>query len=407
MVSGPFEISINSSITGASYVGWSLAACSIRITDQLQADRSVILTNRGTTGGQLVFRTSYGAPEQSTLPLVLPGNGTPVDFFIGGKFGFPSIDDQDGGISVTDAATSNILHERTVMVRIRKNANTLTPAERDRFLYAYATLNASAPDYQGFLNSHDLDADSEIHQRPAFLPWHRAFVLHLERRLQLVDSSVALPYWRFDQPAPNIFSPTFLGGTPNSVGRLSFDPSNPLRNWAVNGTTGVIRAPDFNTTTSSANVIDEIATLALGAVFASFREMEGNPHGFAHISFSTGPINNTATATQDPIFFLLHSNVDRLWAKWQLTNNLWSTPDSATYSDAGSEKVGDALGDTMWPWNGVSGGTRPPTAPGGPLPQLPFPSKPPPQPALRDVIDYIGRTQGNSNHFDYDDVPYV
>ena len=47
--------------------------------------------------------------------------------------------------------------------------------------------------------------------RPRFLPWHRAYLLDLERELQAIDPSVALPYWRFDQPAPNLFTPEFLG----------------------------------------------------------------------------------------------------------------------------------------------------------------------------------------------------
>jgi tyrosinase len=407
VITGPFEISINNATSGASYVGWSLAACSIRITNQPQPDLNVILTNRGVTGGQVIFRANYGAPEQNTLLLTLPGNATPVNFFVGGKFNSPSVDDQDGGISVTDAVTNNVLHQRTLMVRIRKNANTLTAGERDRLLYAYAALNGSAPDYQGFLDSHNNDADPEIHGRPAFLPWHRAFVLHIERRLQFVDSSVALPYWRFDQPAPNLFTADFMGGTPNGAGRVPFSASNPLKNWAVNGVTGVVRVPGFNTAVGNPTLRNQNATLALGTDFVSFRVMEGNPHGSAHVSFTSGPIRSPPTATQDPIFFLLHCNVDRLWARWQLANDLWNPANAATYSAAGSVKVGDAVADTMWPWNGATGGTRPPTAPGGPLPQLSFPSKPSPSVTVGEVIDYIGKVQGNSNYFDYDDIPFL
>ena len=418
VVTGPFEISINTLATGPSYIGWTPAACTIRITNQPQPDQSVILTNLSAAGGQVVFRATYGGAEQTTLPLSVPGDGTPVSFYVAGEFGRASTADQDGGISVTDAATNSVLHQRTLMVRIRKDANTLTPAERDRFLYAYATLNKF--DYQGFLDSHNAAADGEIHQRPAFLPWHRAFILHIERRLQFIDPSVALPYWRFDKPSPNLFTPDFIGGAPNLVGRVPFSATNELRNWTVNGTTGVVRVPYFNLTTSPAGgappspglpggfpLIDETATLALGTNFGDFSRMEGSPHGAAHSSFSNGPINSPPTATQDPIFFLLHCNVDRLWAKWQFNNTLWSATSTAAYSPAGSSREGDAIADTMWPWNGATGGTRPPTAPGGPLPQLNFPSKPPAVPPLGDVIDYIGKTEGNSNHFDYDDVPFI
>ena len=42
VITGSFEISINNATSGASYVGWSLAACSIRITNQPQPDLNVI-----------------------------------------------------------------------------------------------------------------------------------------------------------------------------------------------------------------------------------------------------------------------------------------------------------------------------------------------------------------------------
>jgi tyrosinase len=417
VITGPFEISINTLTSGAAYVGWTISSCSIRIANPPQPDHNVILKNRDTSqGGQVIFRTAYGAADQNTISLTLPGDGTPVPFFVGGKFGSASTNDQDGGISVTDAATSTVLHQRTLMVRVRKNANNLTTGERDRFLTAYAALNATAADYQVFLDSHNAAAADQIHHRPDFLPWHRAFVLSLERHLQKIDGSVAVHYWHFDQPSPNIFSADFMGGTPNSAGRLVFSPTNPLRNWAISGTTGVVRKPIFDTATSGAawgslvtHVATETTVLAGGPGFKEFRDMELDPHDPAHESFSTGPLISPATATMDPLFFLLHSNIDRLWAKWQWVKNLYDTSNPNTYSSSDPRPaIGDFLPDTMWPWNGITGTgfpDRPPTAPGGPLIQLAFPSKPGPAPTVADVIDYIGKIQGNSSYFDYDDVP--
>jgi tyrosinase len=416
VITGAFELSINDSSSGGAYVGWTLSACSLRITNQPQADSSVTLQNMDTShGGQVIFRSTYPSSDQNTLSLTLPGNGTPVIFFIGGKFGSPSTEDQDGGISVVDS-TSKVVHQRTLMVRIRKNANKLTVNERDRFLNAYAALNASTAQYKVFLDSHNAAASGEIHHRNSFLPWHRAFVLSLERHLQVIDPSVTVPYWHFDQPSPNIFSPDFMGGTPNSVGRVTFSAANPLRNWTISGTPGVIRKPSFNTATSGAQwdggsglnpVADETTTLALGPAFNKFADMEQDPHDVAHDSFSTGPIKAPSTATQDPIFFLLHSNIDRLWAKWQWQKNRYDASDSNSYAPGTGAAIGDAATDTMWPWNGATASPRPPTAPGGPLIQLAFPSKPGPTPTVGDTIDYIGRTQGNSSYFDYDDVPFV
>ncbi|HKE99200.1 MAG TPA: tyrosinase family protein [Actinomycetes bacterium] len=97
--------------------------------------------------------------------------------------------------------------------------------------------------------------------------------------------------------------------------------------------------------------------------------MEGDPHGVAHTSF-TGSISQISTAARDPLFFMLHANVDRLWAKWQWTSRRFEATDPNTYSreggasDPGATRIGHNLDDTMWPWNQVTTSPRPPTAPG-------------------------------------------
>ena len=61
----------------------------------------------------------------------------------------------------------------------------------------------------------------------------------------------------------------------------------------------------------------EATSVNAAVPYGSFRRVfEGNPHGQAHVSFG-GYISQIGTAARDPLFFLLHANVDRLWAKWQ------------------------------------------------------------------------------------------
>lgn len=407
VITGDFELKIRGTATGEAFLGWTPTKCSLNITNSPQPDLNVVLRNRSTSeGGQVVFRNIFSGAESDTLSLTVPGDGSEVSFYMGGKFGSPSFHNQDGAVSVHDAGNNNVLHQRTLMVRIRKDANVLTDAERDRFLTAFATLNSDVSAYQVFLDDHNAAAYSEIHRRPSFLPWHRAFVLDLERQLQNIDSSITIPYWRFELTAPNVFIPDFMGGTPDSAGRVTLSGTNPLGSWSIGGTSGIRRVPGFNTSTGAPSLLDESQTLALGTTFSSFDDMEGDPHDQAHISF-TGPLDDPTTATQDPIFFMLHCNVDRLWAKWQLANDRFNMPSTNSYSADGDTRIGNNPGDTMWPWNGVSGAPRPPTAPGGRFPQLTFPSKPSERITLTETIDYIGRTEGNELHFDYDDVPYI
>lgn len=134
--------------------------------------------------------------------------------------------------------------------------------------------------------------------------------------------------------------------------------------------------------------------------------MEGNPHGSAHVSFG-GFLSSIPTAARDPLFFLLHCNVDRLWAKWQKTKNRFNDSVAASF-DSSSTSIGHRLNDTMWPWNGITTPPRPPTAPGGNLATSPFVAAPGPSPRVRDLIDYQGAINPlNRQGFDYDDVPFA
>jgi tyrosinase len=118
------------------------------------------------------------------------------------------------------------------------------------------------------------------------------------------------------------------------------------------------------------------------------------------------------------LFFLLHCNVDRLWAKWQWLNQRFDTAESETYPFQGSAgepnsiRAGHNLRDTMWPWNQVTGtglpDDRPVTAPGGTLAASPTVTAPGPMPEVGDMIDYQGVIDpGKRLGFGYDRVRFA
>jgi tyrosinase len=253
---------------------------------------------------------------------------------------------------------------------------------------------------------HTEQALREAHGDTGFLPWHRAYLLDLERELQSIDPSVALPYWRFDRPAPELFSPEFLGQS-NGNGRMAFAPDNPLQFWRSDNGNGISRTPRFTITEAPQGLLTELQTIRLGTHYVDFVESEGNPHGYAHTSFM-GDIGAPATAPKDPLFFLLHANVDRLWAKWQWVNRRYRTPDPDTFADSTSGRKGHRLTDSMWPWNQDTAPPRPSTAPGGSLAASPCAAAPGPAPLVQQMIDYQGLLAlANRLGFDYDDVPFA
>jgi tyrosinase len=404
------ELQINNSASpDARFVTWAPSRCRIRVTNASGVNSptvSVKLTGKSSaSGGAVVFRKTSSGPFLTSLQLSIPTGGASVPFVVAGKFGRPSVN--PGDVKIEARKGNSIVGSVQVMVRVRKNASTLTPGERDRFVSAFAKLNNQGLGrFADFRDMHTQVSSPQAHGAAGFLPWHRAYLLDLERELQAIDQSVSLPYWRFDQPAPTIFTRDFLGVS-DSIGAVQFSASNPLQFWKTDGVTGITRRPFFNTSSAPPGLLSQTQTLALGNAYPAFRALEGNPHGSAHVSFG-GSIFSIPTAARDPLFFLLHCNVDRLWAKWQRQFGRFDATKAASYDSNPGNPVGHNLPDTMWPWNGITGGSRPPTAPGGAMAASACVSAPGLQPRVQDSLDYQGSINAMSQlGFDYDDVTFA
>jgi tyrosinase len=410
-----------------AFVTWRPVQATARILNPRPAPTSFTIRLATLTtgnGGQLSFATKLTHKGADSLDLKLPADGTPVPFWVGGKFGFPSLTYGDVSIEARElvggAAVAPVLGKQPLMVRVRKNANLLTNAERDRFVAAMAALNGSGQGiFKQFRGTHvDSPAREQLHGSFGFLPWHRAFLLDLERELQKVDAAVALPFWRFDQPAPNLISKSFIG-LPDANGRAQFSPGNPLGSW-VSDNPGILRGlgvkpnnipqpiqrpppnPPFF-------VLTQAQTLNLSsgpsAKFSIFRQMESTPHGAAHSANWDGDITDITTAARDPLFFLLHCNVDRLWAMWQWLNKRYDPTLASSYGGSGLLK-GHNLNDTMWPWDGDKYPPRPDFALRQPLAGSPMTAAPGDKPKVRDMLDYLGIGGGADQGFAYADVPF-
>ena len=377
------------------------------------------------------------APTADTLQLTLPKDGAWVNFVIAGKFGRPSSQNKDTVIQAhVGRANGPVCGEQKLMVRVRKNAETLTDDERKRFLKALDKLRDNGAyrvyhQIHSTWNNNRVKRNLEAHGGPGFLPWHRLFILRLERDLQVIDPSVALPYWKFDEAAPKVFSEAFMGkntvAPPGRAVEVDFAADNPLFGWAVpdehGNSVAIFRdgIRDHTKQPTTARIKPDRVTLTPDS-YDRFADIEGNPHGSAHVWIGgSGWMGHPDTAVRDPIFFLLHSNVDRLWATWQCKYDRFGVA-AADYSplgkfpNAGSVHKGHYLEDTMWPWNGKTGrdpgggaeAERPPNAPGGSFPKAKlFKLGPPPEPRPLEVIDYLGRSDpAKGLGYCYDTVPY-
>lgn len=174
-----------------------------------------------------------------------------------------------------------------------------------------------------------------------FLPWHRMYLFQFEDIVRsFVDPAVidpdewALPYWDYDQPGqsalPMAFrAPTMDDGSPNPL-RVDARRTDPV---VINDGFSI---PDSFTSASDAMNTTEFVTPAggtprgFGGPRTNFSHggrdrgrLESQPHDIMHVVIggNGGLMTDPDTAAADPIFWLHHANIDRLWETWRVAGN--------------------------------------------------------------------------------------
>ena len=387
-------------------------------------------------GGSIWFsESSDGRPNQQSfspedrISLSLPEDGGWVEFWVAGRRS--SRGDKDVSIVVSSGQE---LARLPVMIRVRKNAVSLDSSEVNQFLAALAQLqempNGSQRSvYSKYERIHreafDLGIHGALAGRPLFLAWHRAFLLDLERELQKVDPRVALPYWRFDSDSTEkLFSPEFMGTVEGSAGAtggflVRFAPDNPLFGWKVRDAP-LVRFRDGTPAPISVEEFGEILEIPFNHSYRGFNgAAESRYHNGAH-SRIRGWLASQSSP-RDPLFFLLHANVDRAWAHWQAKFDRYNPISDSSYSSQGAYPGAEVEGrhrkgsyalDLMWPWSDDSGSRDNedqeddwPLGLSYPMPPAPGSASRPPTPTdMVDYLDVAGR--GAAHGTCYDDVTY-
>ncbi|MFB6367631.1 tyrosinase family protein [Paenibacillus elgii] len=216
----------------------------------------------------------------------------------------------------------------------RKNFIDLTVEERDRLAAAFNDLFTRGL-IDTYAHEHGDHFFHGIHRGPAFLPWHRFFLLQVERELQKTDARIFIPYWdwtRNDSQDLDVEPwKSFFGGRNNIGGRFN--------NWNyTRATSPQGQLPNLD------QVIDELQANS----FAQFRAMEFGSHVNAH-NWTGGTMASTGSPG-DPLFYLHHCNVDRLWAIWQ--RNHTGVPQYTLDNCTGCDRIQETFVDLNSPMIG-------------------------------------------------------
>lgn len=198
---------------------------------------------------------------------------------------------------------------------IRKNYQEMTNSEKTALVNAFYTLRSNIPngpadlindlanfhgDNFSFGNSPQLDIHFNLPdepQRQIFFAWHRQQMFEMEQAMQAINPNISLPWWdsSVDQsPNSPLWDQNFMGSFNN--------------NWGLNrnlGGNGPLPTPA------------DVATVQANTDFLVYsNNMErGTPHTGAHRW--VGGAMPTNYSPRDPIFYLHHTYVDKLWSEWE------------------------------------------------------------------------------------------
>jgi tyrosinase len=202
-------------------------------------------------------------------------------------------------------------------------------------------------------NLQDMYWDQCQHQTWYFAPWHRGYLLALEAQIRAAVVSLggpsdwALPYWNYFGPGdeykipPAFAEKTLPDGSANPLyvearygPKDDFDVFVPIPpvtetcegNTVYTGSNAATPAPGFGGPDTGFSHSGETSG-----------NLESNPHNLVHVYVGGNAPDNTTwglmsdpgIAALDPVFYLHHSNIDRMWAAWNALGN--SNPTEATW----------------------------------------------------------------------------
>ncbi len=184
-----------------------------------------------------------------------------------------------------------------------------------------------------------------------FLPWHRMYVLFFEAIVRQVSGrpDFTLPYWNYtsDDPAlRGVLPPEF---------RLPGDPVfgslyRPDRKSAAN--LGLpIHAGQPGDAMDIGPAMATTAYSSSGGVQGFCRALDSGIHGRIHTLVGTRDnMGRVPYAARDPLFWVHHANIDRIWASWNLNGGVnpatasWARK-AFVFADAAGQRVAGRLRD--------------------------------------------------------------
>ena len=215
---------------------------------------------------------------------------------------------------------------RYLLSKPRKNKGALSNSEKTNFNAALqAAISAGTYSTTAAIHAanHMMHSFMGFKGTLRFLAWHRAYLYEMEQLLQSYNTGVTIPYWDWAN-------------------------DHTLPSWVILPT-GVTRGPDTSYTLPSQSDINNQVLNQTG--YIQFTQNLEGFHNTVHMWVGGNTMPYPSLSPHDPMFWLHHANVDRIWAQWQSAHPGVNPPLSGTDAtmDPWSLTVTDVI-DTFNLW---------------------------------------------------------
>lgn len=227
-------------------------------------------------------------------------------------------------------------------VYVRRDVGTLGPGDQTIAAYAAALAAmqrrpASDPTswtYQAAIHgthaANPLPGQNQCqHATWFFASWHRMFLYYFERIVRAAvianggPADWALPYWNYgldgaDAAIPPAFRSPSTDGQPNPLYVAQRAPGINSGHQLPPQVTSPTLALSRPVYVGGAEFGGGRTPFLLGQFQGPTGRLEQTPHNDIHnaVGGQTGWMGDPDQAAQDPIFWLHHANIDRLWVQW-------------------------------------------------------------------------------------------
>jgi hypothetical protein len=262
---------------------------------------------------------------------------------------------------------------------VRRNIASVEPSERILLRDALVAINhryfpggrtdAIPGGVSWWFKQDEIHQATHVHGGPEFVPWHREIVNRLEQMLRQINPQLSLHYWDWTQDPRAIPNANLGGGTSGTLNLFTPDfmgygggSSAPIGEpWLTAGYYVPGASPHRDSSFNPADPPDSVTRFVAGSpasinddndilIAGDYAVMRGrmeNVHDSMHGFVNMG---GTHVSFRDPFVFLLHSNVDRLFAKWQTEPGHPERVDPALLY--GTESGDAGLNGNVEPWSG-------------------------------------------------------